>query len=167
MMDDLNTSFVCCISTLNRKIEFNKLLIDLGNEFGGISLNLPDVPWDPPLNYQREMKGRLKTNIIILEAALNLIGFVELKKYCIDYENNTSISKSRIFNLNPGYINLEGMYLATHKPSIKRGREYLMDGVWQEKQLYLVNNQYTLNINTFSEYNNLSRINVFDKLLKK
>jgi len=163
-MIDKNKTFICCITSKLRSLEFASIMNLLQREFGLIETILPNINWIAPVNYVSEMGPNLQTNIIILENTIGILGFAELKKYCMNIEIDTAISNSRVFNLNPGYISFDGMYLASHKSSPARGREYLSDNIWQEKQYNYNSNKFTDNNNTFSEFNDHNRLSFFNKL---
>lgn len=160
-------SFICCITPHQDTTEYFQLIKEISLEFGPIESILNNTPWAPPINYQKEMKSDLKTSILILKRSLNIKEFVILKKYCMFYEHLTSIDYSRKFNLNPGYLDYNGMFLATHKPSVSRNREYLMDNIWQEKQYDFNNDYFYINTNTFSEYVASERISKLTEYFHK
>ena len=164
-MTEKHKTFICCITPSIFSQEYYDILNSLALEYGSITEVLENINWEPPKSYQNEMGGKLQTNIILFKRPLLISSFIELKKYCMDIEKKTSYNNSRSFNLNPGYVSNDGMFLASHKPSQIRAREYLSDNIWQEKQYDYNIKSFLTNVNTFSEFNNLKRISFFNNLI--
>ncbi|UPT68026.1 MAG: DUF4416 family protein [Sphingobacteriales bacterium JAD_PAG50586_3] len=162
-----NINFICCISAKHKSPEYKEVLRCIREDICDISDIWPNVSWNAPIEYQIEMGQNLETQIIILKNAFTVLDFVKIKTNLMDMEVKYSMNNNRLFNLNPGFIDGEGMFLITHKPNFERGRTFIGGGLWMEQQYIILNNQLSYCNNTFSEYLNKKRLKQFNKLFPK
>lgn len=122
----------------------------------------PTNKWSAPDSYLKEMGSSLSTVMIVLDKIDHDIELVNIKRSTIAAENMLCRQGRRVFNLNPGYLNNEGLFLASYKP--KHIRTRIAYDVWLEKQLHWSENTLVPMINTFSEYSDPERILSFNRL---
>jgi Domain of unknown function (DUF4416) len=161
-----SNSFICCISPAIGSSDYCDLIDEIDSDLYPIGEILPTVSWNAPIQYKKEMGEELKTEIIIIDRLCDLDKLVFMKKYTMFLEYLTSHSDRRTFNLNPGYVNEEGMFLLTHKDNTIRGRQLIKDGIWKEKQFSMSNGCLIRTYNTFSEYFDKMRIRTLTNLAK-
>jgi len=156
-------TFICCIFNEISISKYERFLFELRKDYPVQDL-YGNVPWKAPQEYLNEMGDPLVTTVIVLKNNYFLNDVIDLKRYLIAKEIQTKLNNgSRILNLNPGYLSKNGIYLLTHKPNKKRGREKIASDMWQEKQ-YDHDGVLKFNKNTFSEYRNQDRLDIFNKL---
>lgn len=145
-------TFICNISNKLASEQEIVLKEKLEENFGSFKEIKKADTWYAPIEYTEEMGGGLETVLYIFESQKTDTEIQTLKAFCVSLEKETSQGDKRVFNLNPGFISQEGMFLISHKPSEKRGRTPFGD-YWVEKQ-YDINEkgEYAINNNTFSEY---------------
>ena len=156
-------TFICCIFNKTNISKYDRFLFKLRKDYPIQDL-YGDTPWEAPQEYLDEMGSPLVTTVVVLKNKYFLNDIIGLKRYLIAKEIQTKLNnKSRTLNLNPGYLSKNGMFLLTHKPNKKRGREKIDSDTWQEKQ-YDHDGVLKFNKNTFSEYRNQDRLSLFKKL---
>jgi len=142
--------------SLLRSIELNISPVD--------TVYPPTNNWKAPLSYELEMGINLNTILIVLKRSGNIKDIVFIKNIAMKIEREFSNLGKRRFNLNPGLINRNGLFLATHKPNSIRTK--IGHNVWIEKQLEQFSNNLFPMLNTFDEYSADSRLKIFNKLLQ-
>lgn len=139
--------------------QIKKLFTEVGFT---IESEFPNIDWDPPGEYVAEIGNNLETRILIFESKMNKEKLTSLKAYSEDLEKRYSVENKRVFNINPGFLSEEGMFLLSHKPNESRERvpfgQYFV-----EKQYGKKFGHFVINKNTFSEYLG-ERIKLFNKL---
>jgi hypothetical protein len=160
-----NKSFIICISNKFNSVGFTALIEKVELRFSKIATVWKHTQWTAPREYEDESGQGLETRIIILDKMLDSIELVELKKFLMKYETETSVNSNRVFNLNPGYIDNDGLFLLSRKPNFQRGREHFGGNIWSEKQYKIVDGKLMQTTNTFSELQDKTRLTQFQILL--
>lgn len=112
--------------------------------------------------YEKEMGGDLKKIFYFFEILKNPEFLVELKHICYKLELNHSLSSgNRQVNIDPGYLNLSKVVLATFKDFPHR--IYLGKGVMAEVTLVFKNKTYTELSWTYPDYRQKMVIELFNK----
>lgn len=145
--------FICIISNKLSSIEEGQLKDTIKESFGLFEEIEKEDSWEAPKEYTDEMGVGLKTKLYLFEKPKTNEDIENLKSLCMGIEQSTSLEGKRIFNLNPGFLSDEGMFLLSHKPSPQRGR-IPFGKYWIEKQYDIEQNtgNYIIKPNTFSEY---------------
>ena len=144
----------------------SELLEIMMTKFGQISSVWdPTVNFEAPSSYRRETGSGLTTRIIVFEAKDTKMGLIQRKQASLVIEDLFSRFGKRRFNLNPGIINGDGMYLASHKDGPYR--DLLGDNVWIEKQYEITPSGYVAMTNAFDEFSDLWRIKRFCRLYQQ
>lgn len=154
--------FVGCIVPLNSiSSNLSDLTEALNTEFGSFQkIMLPTNGWKPPVSYSEEMGGNLSTIIFVFYNKCRIMEIVDRKKTTMLIEKMFSHNNRRTVNINPGFINKKGIYLASHKG--KEHRSYLGQNIWLEKQLDWYLDSFLALSSTFSEYSHPERIHQFN-----
>jgi len=145
-------------------VEYKNLLREITKEFGEIIKILPNCNWTAPIEYVNEMGENLESEIWFIDKH-ELSQIISIKHWMMFFEYQYSKNSNRQFNLNPGYVSEQGMFLLTHKDNRERGRENIDSGIWQEKQYQFSEQTFKPIINTFSEYLSPVRLSLFNDLL--
>lgn len=156
-------TFITCLGEDFNSEIFKRIKANIAVNFGLIDREIFNISWNPPDQYIRESGNNLKVCILLLSNPLNQSQLCDLKKYLMFEETDTAILGNRRYNLNPGFISSDGIYLLTHKPNNKRGRVRIGDTLWIEKQLEISNKRIKVINNTFSEY--ISAVPLFESLV--
>lgn len=159
-------AFIGCIMTTKGRQRKEELVLEITTRICGISKCFSHVPWLPPQPYVLEMGKPLRTEIFILARHFTDSDLVEVKRTCMRIEEQFLLDGGRQFNLNPGYLCTDGMFLLTHKPNPLRGRVLLGEGVWKEQQYLVRGDRYIPIHQTFSEYGNRQRLASFNTLAR-
>lgn len=163
MQNKTYSTFICVLTNKVGTKEYNDLFKDISNEIGKVSRIIPNSVWKAPIQYVAEMGDNLQNEIWFLDK-MNLSQVVVLKRWLIYFEYEYSVNGHRQFNLNPGYISSDGMFLLTHKDNQLRGRQFLENGIWQEKQYIIEKSIFRPFENTFDEFLGADRLNLFNRL---
>ena len=162
--------FICCITPCLYSSDYYALVNKISKWIFKPQKILGPCSWIPPEQYKDEMGNNLQTVIWVFETKLSIAELVEVKKQCMFFEKGYSKNGQRQFNLNPGFVSSEGMFLLTHKDNVKRGRVPIGHSTWIEKQYDVTENGLVFNQNTFSEYVSRNRLcelnNLYSKCLR-
>ena len=144
-------TFITIISNNFDSKEYQKIKDFFDSKGFNIEGDFPGTNWNPPYQYIEEMGPNLETRIIFFNGNKNKEQIILLNKYSQDLEKKDMVNNKRVFNINPGFLSENGMYLLSHKPNEARGR--LPFGVYFiEKQYDKDDDSFMINHNTFSEY---------------
>lgn len=165
MQNNKYSTFICVLTNKSGTQDYYRLFNDISNEIGKITKIVPNTNWVAPQQYIDEMGYNLISEIWFLET-LTINEIIEIKRWTMYFEYQYSTNGHRKFNLNPGYLSKDGMFLLTHKDNIQRGRMNLDSGIWQEKQYNVIKNIVVPIDNTFSEYLSSDRLEIFNRINK-
>lgn len=124
----------------------------LEESFGEIVMETPQMKWDFSDHYRDEMGEPIFRRFLFFR---NLIQPDQLSKIKIttnDLEKQLSTGANRNINLDPGYLTLAKIVLASTKDYSHR--VYLSDGIYAEVTLVFAKEQgiFVPNINTYNDY---------------
>lgn len=134
-------------------------------KWGEIDLMSPQWPFDFTNYYEAEMGKNLGRQFI---AFRNLIDPAEIRKIKLDtnlWEEKLSsryAPPSRPINLDPGYLTLAKIVLATTKDYTHR--IYLGDGIYAEVTLYYQAKKFTASSWTYPDYQSPHYLQYFEEL---
>jgi Domain of unknown function (DUF4416) len=153
----------------NREI-FNQAREILEREFGDILLVSPPSPWDYSHYYKEELGSPVLRQFIFFKTIIDPGTLADIKIKTIEIENALSSDRGRRINLDPGYITLAKIVLASTKNYSHR--IYLGKGIYAELTLLYRNrtNTYTPHLFTYTDYKEEQNIDLFLKvreMLKK
>lgn len=123
---------------------------ELESLFGPIDLAAPLVPFDFTKYYTQEM-GQLLRTYVAFSQPLSPVELVRFKSICNEMEDRWRREDgTRRINVDPGYISLSQLVLASTKPFSHR--IYLEQGIWAEVTLRFREGTYEALPWTYPDY---------------
>ena len=157
------------VSTLYRSVDvFNQSKQILEKTFGDILFESPSLTWDYSSYYKDEIGWPLFRQIIFFKNIIDPVLLVDIKLKTNEIESLLSLDGKRRINLDPGYLTLSKVVLASTKNYAHR--LYLGKGIYGEITLIFKDGTYTPHIYTYRDYQDKSHIDIFieaRELLKK
>jgi len=123
----------------------------------------PQKNWHGPKSYINEMRSDLSNIIFVTSNNIDFKQLSLIKNKLVEIEDYYSLDGRRTFNLNPGMLSINGLSLASHKPS--NIRNAISKDVWIERQLVSENEQLKPMSNTFSEFLYSNRIHLLNQII--
>lgn len=114
--------------------------------------------------YQKEMGVDLLRKFISFKKLINPENLAEIKIFTNRLEDKFSVSSKRKINLDPGYITLGKLVLATTKN--QQHRIYLKGGIFAEVTLRYKDKTYQSWEWTYFDYKSSEYIDIFDNIRK-
>lgn len=118
-----------------------------------------------PTSYKRELGDDLYTVIYVFRSKFTIHELIDIKKIAIIIEGLLATNGRRKYNINPGFISQDGLFLLSHKR--RRRRSYLGRGVWLEKQLMAQYGKLSPMPYTFPEFLERNRIKLLSKYVRE
>ncbi|MCE5194405.1 MAG: DUF4416 family protein [Nitrospiraceae bacterium] len=147
-------------------IESKELLIKL---FGYLSMETQPYRWNYSDHYKEEMGLDIMRTFLFFEKLINPGELAEIKTRTNKIEEMLSVNNRRKVNIDPGYLTLHNVVLATTKNYSHR--IYIGKGIYAETTLiYKKGETYIPSIFTYSDYQNEKTVQMFEKareLVKK
>ena len=140
----------------------------LENNFGDTLYISPPLPWDYSSYYKDEIGEPLFRQIIFFKNIVDPGLLVDIKLKTNEIESALSLDGRRQINLDPGYLTLAKVVLASTKNYAHR--LYLGKGIYGEITLIYKDETYSPHIFTYRDYQDKSHIDIFMKareMLKK
>lgn len=126
-------------------------LAALSERYGQLEYCSPAIVFDHTTYYEAEMGPNLKRRMIAFEQLVGRAGLPQIKLYTNAIEKRLSDeSGKRRVNLDPGFVTLEQVVLATTKPYSHR--IYLTEGIWAELCLTYHDQTYHALAWTYPDY---------------
>ena len=116
---------------------------ELAEEFGAVDAASDVIPFDFTDYYEAEMGPNLMRKFVVFEKLIKPKELVPAKLFTNDLEERISerlASRRRIVNLDPGYISLAKLVLASTKDYSHR--IYLGDGIFAEVTLHFSDGRF-------------------------
>lgn len=156
------------IGTLfSEKNIFEAVFPALQNKFGNVLFQSDIQPWNYSAHYTRELGTPLYRNFIFFDGVIDPSTLADIKLLTNDLEAIYSRDGRRKINLDPGYITLAKVVLASTKNYSHR--IYLGKGIYAELALLYKNHQFITMPYTYNDYKDPYYLNMFmnvRKLLK-
>ena len=145
------------------KSYLSKAKESLLSAFGAALLETPPVSWDYSEYYKEEIGSPIMRTFIFFKDLINRAEIADIKLRTNDIETSLSIDGKRKVNLDPGYLTLANVILATTKGYSHR--IYLGKGIYGEVSLLYKEKDKTFvpNIFTYSDYQEKNCIEMFIK----
>jgi hypothetical protein len=133
----------------------------LGKQFGDCLLESPPVPWDYSSYYRDELGGSVMRRFIFFRDLLYPGDLAGIKILANSVEESFSVDGKRRINLDPGYLTLAKVVLASTKNYAHR--LYLGKGIYGEVTLLYNEKEGTFkpHLFTYRDYKEKSCIDVF------
>ena len=147
---------------------FNDAEIVLKKKFGNVLFKSPSVPWTYSDYYNSELGCGIFRNFIFFDTIIDPSSLVSAKLQTKEIEEHFSKDNKRRINLDPGYITLAKVVLASNKNYSHR--IYLGKGIYAELELFYKDRMFNPLFYTYFDYNDEMFIKIFTEarsLLKK
>ncbi len=145
---------------------FDKAKNILSKKFGNIDFISPVLAFDQTAYYQKEMGRDLKRLFLSFEKLIPADKLVAIKLSTNKIEQKISTSRHhRCVNIDPGYIALSKLVLATTKSFLHR--LYIGAGIHEEITLYFRKNTFEAGPWTYPDYRLPTQIALFNEIRKK
>lgn len=148
------------VGTLYSDIEiFNNSKDILEKNFGNILLESPPTPWDYSSYYKDELGWPLYRKFIFFKNLIDPGILIDIKLKTNEIEGALSSEGKRCINLDPGYLTLSKIVLASTKNYAHR--IYLGKGIYGEVTLIYKNSTYNPQHYTYRDYQDKTYIEMF------
>jgi hypothetical protein len=140
----------------------------LENNFGDILLESPSIPWDYSSYYKDELGWPIFRNFIFFQNLIDPGILADIKLKTNEIEDIISSDGKRRINLDPGYLTLSNVVLASTKNYSHR--IYLGKGIYAEVTLIFKDGTYNPHLFTYRDYQDKLYIEVLmnaREMLKK
>ncbi|MCG6553041.1 MAG: DUF4416 family protein [Candidatus Magnetominusculus sp. LBB02] len=135
---------------------FRDRLVEL---FCPIRLESEPRPWDYSEYYNRELGSPIMRRFIIFDTLIRSETLPDIKLKAIALEKSLSLNGRRRYNIDPGYITLSKLVLATTKNYSHR--IHLRDGIYAEVTLLYRGSSYVPNCFTYHDYSETDSVEFF------
>ena len=133
----------------DRKI-LDKSLDILKSIFGDIDLKSNEYKFDFTDYYKEEFGDNLKKRIISFKKLIGRNRLADIKIKTISIEKELSFNGKRRINIDPGYLTLHNLVLASTKELPHR--IFIGKGIFAESTLFFKDKEYNGYIHTFKDY---------------
>lgn len=140
----------------------------LEKNFGDILLTSPSIKWDYSSYYKDELGWPLFRQFIFFKNLIDPGILVDIKLKTNEIEDVLSSKGKRCINLDPGYLTLSKIILASTKNYAHR--IYLGKGIYAEVTLVYKDGKYNPHLFTYRDYQDKTCIDIFmnvREMLKK
>jgi len=131
----------------------------LENNFGDILFISPSLLWDYSSYYKHELGWPLFRQIIFFKDLIDPGLLADIKLKTNEIESELSSEGKRRINLDPGYLSLSQVVLASTKNYAHR--IYLGKGIYGEVTLIFQNGTYIPHLFTYKDYQDKTHIDIF------
>ena len=129
----------------------------LGESFGDFLLTSPPLDWNYTHYYDKELGIPIKRRYVFFKSVIDPSILAEAKRITNEIEESFLYNGNRQINLDPGYLTIAKVVLASNKNYSHR--VYLGKGVYAEIELYFQGGKYNAFHYTYPDYKD-------DKFLK-
>jgi hypothetical protein len=143
---------------------FLKAREKLKKRFGKIDFESALLSFDYTDYYEAEMGKQLKRKFISFSRLIPIEDLYRIKLYTNRLEVKISAGKFRQVNIDPGYIDLAKLVLATTKDYAHR--VFLRKGIFAEITLSFRGNSFSANDWTYPDYRSKEYIDIFNQIRK-
>lgn len=140
---------------------FNAAIPKLQDLFGSIYYESPPLTWNYSSYYEDEMGTPLYRHFTFFDSIADPASLVEAKLALMEIENGFSRNGKRRINLDPGYMTLAKVVLASRKNYSHR--IYLGRGVFCELELFYQHGRFNPLPYTYFDYKDDSFLKFFTK----
>jgi hypothetical protein len=138
---------------------FDEVFPSLKNNFGNILFQSSIQPWGYSDHYNKELGTPIYRNFIFFDRIIDPSTLADIKLFTNGLENIYSQSGRRSINLDPGYLTLAKVVLASTKNYSHR--IYIGKGIYEELALLHKNQQFIAMPYTYNDYKDQIYVNIF------
>lgn len=146
----------------HQKSLINEVIVELETLFGPTDWVSPELIFDRTRYYAREMGWPLHRRFISFSTLIRPDDIVRIKLTTNDLEGRYLIDGKRMINIDPGYISLERLVLATGKNYIHR--IYLSKGIYADLTLIFHKESFRSLEWTYRDYAEPGMITLFNEI---
>ncbi len=151
---------------IGKESSFDKIKTKLSRKFGKIDFESKILDFTYTDYYNREMGLNLKRQFLSFERLISPDMLPDIKNYTNALESKfLSSNKKRSVNIDPGYLSLSKLVLATTKDH--QHRIYLGKGIYAEVTLRYRNKTFCAWEWTYPDYRTKEYISIFNHLRKE
>jgi hypothetical protein len=143
---------------------FIRALEKLKKQFGKVDFESQAIDFNYTDYYTAEMGSKLKRRFISFSRLIPIQDLYQIKLYTNRLENKFANDKRRQINIDPGYVDLAKLVLATTKDYAHR--IFLRKGIFAEVTLTFRNNAFSPNDWTYPDYRTQEYIDIFNQIRK-
>jgi len=147
------------------EVYITKAIQDLSDLLGLIDWISELIPFNRTKYYEREMGWPIVRRFVSFEALVDPVEITDIKLKTNQLENKYSVDNKRLVNIDPGYIALERLVLATGKNYTHR--IYLRDGIYADLTLIFYKGSFSPLSWTYPDYKEDRLIQWFNKVREK
>ena len=136
----------------------------LKDKFGNVLFQSDIQPWNYSDHYTKELGTPLHRNFIFFDGVIDPSTLADIKLVTNDLEAIYSLDGKRKINLDPGYLTLAKVVLASTKNYSHR--IYLGKGIYAELALLYRNHQFIAMPYTYNDYKDPYYLNMFMNVRK-
>ena len=141
---------------------FIKIKNKLMSKFGKIDFQSQEFNFSHTDHYRAEMGEGLKKKFVSFTRLIPMPSLSKIKRYTNRLEDKFSINKRRQINIDPGYLDLAKLVLATTKDYAHRIS--LGKGIFAEVTLTFRGNSFVHNAWTYLDYRSQEYISMFNQI---
>ena len=134
----------------------------LSQHFDNIDFESNPYAFDHTDYYQKEMGGGLSRRFVSFTNLIMPEKLADIKRFCNYLEQQFCINNKRRVNLDPGYVTLAKLVLATTKNQAHR--IYLQQSIYAEITLKFFNKSFQPLEWTYPDYQKTTSINAFNQI---
>lgn len=134
----------------------------LKKAFGGLDFESAPVEFICTEHYRQELGDNLKRRFISFKRLITIGQLYRIKLYTNRLEEKFLSSGRRLINIDPGYLDLAKLVLATTKDYAHR--IYLRKGIFAEITLSFRGNSFSPNDWTYPDYRTQEYISIFNQI---
>lgn len=127
--------------------------------YGALFLETPVTLWDHSRYYEKELGWPLFRKFVFFKNTIDPQDLPDVKTKTNEMENSLSIAGNRKINIDPGYLSLSKVVLASTKNYAHR--IYLRNGIYGEITLYYQGGSYKPHIFTYRDYQEKDSVDMF------
>jgi len=134
---------------------------NIGSDFGPVLFESPSLPWDYSSYYKEELGSPIFRQFVFFKNLIDPGSLVDIKLKTMERENDLVLEGKRRVNLDPGYLMLSRIVLASAKNYAHR--IYLGKGIYGDATLLYSEKEGTFkpHLFTYRDYQEKSCIDMF------
>ncbi len=137
----------------------------LESSYGSIDLLSAAFPFDYTTYYNEEMGDAIIRQFASFDSLFDPGELRRVKLEAVSMEKEMSVAGKRTVNLDPGYVNLSSVVLATTKPASYR--VYLGEGIYAQPTLHYRKGEFVPFEWTYRDYREGETLRFFGQVRKK
>jgi len=139
-----------------------KATATLSRHFGKIDFSSETIPFNATDYYAQEIGTNLSRKFITFEKLIRTDSLAKIKLLTNKIEDRLSLKEKRQINIDPGYLTLAKLVLASTKDFVHR--IYLGRGIYAEVTLFYKNNSFQPGNLTYPDYRSPDCITMFNRI---